>query len=204
MSVIRNHPAMMMIAGIVSSSPVHRACSTSHRLMALSFQQSNRRLIASIHALLPKPSSHPQARTSPLPVNAHSTIAQPTASRCRIVIASLARRPAPRPKVGIPRLLHELTHWSGAETSSARAPSVNALAMMPTRWKKWLPSLALRSSVVILASRQNHAPDHADYIGHWLRILKGDRKAIFTAASAANKASEYLANLSNRERREAA
>ena len=47
-------------------------------------------------------------------------------------------------------------------------------------------------------------PDHAAYIDHWLRILKGDCKAIFTAASAANKASEYLASLSNRERREAA
>ena len=30
---------------------------------------------------------------------------------------------------------------------------------------------------------------------HWLRILKGDRKAIFTAASAANKAAEYLRGL---------
>ncbi len=47
-------------------------------------------------------------------------------------------------------------------------------------------------------------PDHADYIGHWLRILKGDRKAIFTAASAANKAAEFLLSFSNDERREAA
>ena len=38
-------------------------------------------------------------------------------------------------------------------------------------------------------------PDHAAYIDHWLRILKGDRKAIFTAASAANKAAEYLKSL---------
>ena len=47
-------------------------------------------------------------------------------------------------------------------------------------------------------------PDHADYIGHWLRILKGDRKAIFTAASAANKASEYLKSIAQIEHREAA
>lgn len=46
-------------------------------------------------------------------------------------------------------------------------------------------------------------PDHAAYIDHWLRILKEDRKAIFIAASAANKAAEYLATLGNRERREA-
>lgn len=40
--------------------------------------------------------------------------------------------------------------------------------------------------------------------GHWLRILKGDRKAIFTAASAANKAAEYLLSLASSDIREAA
>src|SRR3546814_17683262 len=47
-------------------------------------------------------------------------------------------------------------------------------------------------------------PDHAAYIENWLRILKSDRKAIFTAASAANKAAEYLAGLSKIARKEAA
>lgn len=46
--------------------------------------------------------------------------------------------------------------------------------------------------------------DHAEYIGHWLRILKADSKAIFTAASAANKAAEFLTHLSDAEHREAA
>ena len=47
-------------------------------------------------------------------------------------------------------------------------------------------------------------PDHADYIGHWLRILKADRKAIFTAASAANKAAEFLMTFNTAVVREAA
>ena len=34
--------------------------------------------------------------------------------------------------------------------------------------------------------------DHADYIAHWLEIMKGDKKAIFTAAAAANRAVEWL------------
>ena len=46
--------------------------------------------------------------------------------------------------------------------------------------------------------------DHAEYIGHWLRILKADSKAIFTAASAANKAAEFLTRLGDAEHREAA
>jgi antirestriction protein ArdC len=47
-------------------------------------------------------------------------------------------------------------------------------------------------------------PDHADYIGHWLRILKADQKAIFTAASAANKASEFLMTFFQTQQREGA
>lgn len=47
-------------------------------------------------------------------------------------------------------------------------------------------------------------PNHTDYLGHWLRILMGDRKANFTASGAANKASELLKSLGNLEHREAA
>jgi antirestriction protein ArdC len=46
--------------------------------------------------------------------------------------------------------------------------------------------------------------DHAAYIDSWLRIFKGDRKAIFTAASAASRAAEFLANIGKPEVRSAA
>jgi antirestriction protein ArdC len=35
-------------------------------------------------------------------------------------------------------------------------------------------------------------PDHAAYISHWLTVLKADKKAIFTAASKASQAVDYL------------
>lgn len=35
-------------------------------------------------------------------------------------------------------------------------------------------------------------PDHAAYIQSWIRVLKNDRKAIFTAASMASRATEFL------------
>jgi antirestriction protein ArdC len=35
-------------------------------------------------------------------------------------------------------------------------------------------------------------PDHASYIAHWLTILKNDKRAIFQAASFAQKAVQYL------------
>ena len=38
-------------------------------------------------------------------------------------------------------------------------------------------------------------PDHAQYVQHWLTILKGDNRAIFTASAAASKAIDYLYSL---------
>jgi len=35
--------------------------------------------------------------------------------------------------------------------------------------------------------------DHADYITEWLQVLHNDRRAVFTAASKAAQAADYLA-----------
>jgi len=35
-------------------------------------------------------------------------------------------------------------------------------------------------------------PSHAGYIESWLKVLKNDKKAIFTAASQASKAHRYI------------
>ena len=37
-------------------------------------------------------------------------------------------------------------------------------------------------------------PDHASYLASWLKVLKADNRAIFTAASAAAKAAEFLSS----------
>jgi antirestriction protein ArdC len=37
--------------------------------------------------------------------------------------------------------------------------------------------------------------DHAAYIASWLQVLKDDKRAIFTAASHAQKAADYLHGL---------
>lgn len=38
-------------------------------------------------------------------------------------------------------------------------------------------------------------PDHAQYLANWLRVLKNDKRAIFTAASKAQQAADYLIEL---------
>jgi antirestriction protein ArdC len=37
--------------------------------------------------------------------------------------------------------------------------------------------------------------DHAAYIASWLKVLKNDRRAIFTAAAHAQRAADFLASL---------
>jgi antirestriction protein ArdC len=46
--------------------------------------------------------------------------------------------------------------------------------------------------------------DHAQYIGSWLKVLKADKRAIFTAASKAQQASDYLIQHSQRTAKVAA
>ena len=41
-------------------------------------------------------------------------------------------------------------------------------------------------------------PDHAQYIASWLRVLKADKRAIFTAASKAQQAADYMIQQSER------
>ena len=90
-------------------------------------------------------------------------------------------------------LLHEAAHATGAKHRLDRN--------FAERFKR--DSLAieeicaeLTASFVLADLGIAHHPraDHAAYIDSWLRILKGDRKAIFTAASAASRAAEFLTN----------
>ena len=42
------------------------------------------------------------------------------------------------------------------------------------------------------ASRRRVRADHADYLGHWLDVLREDKRAIFTAAAHAQRAADFL------------
>lgn len=46
-----------------------------------------------------------------------------------------------------------------------------------------------------LGVTQDTRPDHAQYLAHWLKIMKADAKATFTAAAKASEATTYLKGL---------
>ena len=98
-------------------------------------------------------------------------------------------------------LLHELTHWTGADSRMAREFGErfgdDAYAM-----EELVAEMSAAFLCADLGITAEPRPDHAAYIDHWLRIMKGDKKAIFTAASAAAKASDFLASLQPEEAEE--
>lgn len=91
-------------------------------------------------------------------------------------------------------LLHELTHWTGhksrCEREFGKRFGDNAYAM-----EELVAELGAAFLCTELRITPTPRPDHAAYIESWLQALKADKKAIFTAASHASKAADFLAAL---------
>ncbi len=88
-------------------------------------------------------------------------------------------------------LLHELTHWSGAahrlDRKFGEKFGDDAYAM-----EELVAEIGAAFLCSTLGVSIEPRADHAAYIGHWLRIMKGDSKAIFTASSQASKAANFI------------
>lgn len=91
-------------------------------------------------------------------------------------------------------ILHELAHWTSPAKRCDRQLGKRfgdaAYAM-----EELVAELAAAFLCADLGITSSPRPDHASYIQSWLRVLKADKKAIFTAASAASKACDYLDSL---------
>jgi antirestriction protein ArdC len=100
-------------------------------------------------------------------------------------------------------LLHELTHWTGSAKRCDRAFGKRfgdeAYAV-----EELVAELGAAFLCADLGITLEPRADHAAYIDNWLKVLKADKKAIFTAASQAAKATDYLAGLQATEITEAA
>lgn len=88
-------------------------------------------------------------------------------------------------------LLHELTHWTSAETRCNRQLGKRfgdqAYAM-----EELIAELGAAFLCADLQITDEPRADHAQYLATWLSVLKADKKAIFTAASKASQAAAFL------------
>lgn len=89
-------------------------------------------------------------------------------------------------------LLHEITHWT-------RHPSRLNRDFGRKRWgdegyaaEELVAELASAFLAADLGLAIEPRDDHAAYVASWLKVLKNDKRAIFTAASAAQAAADYL------------
>ena len=92
-------------------------------------------------------------------------------------------------------LAHELTHWT-------RHPSRLNREFGRKRWGDEgyaMEELVAELGSAFLCADLHITPeireDHAAYIADWLKVLKDDKRAIFSAASYASKATEFLHSL---------
>lgn len=89
-------------------------------------------------------------------------------------------------------LLHELIHWTSpahrCDRQLGRRFGDNAYAR-----EELVAELGAAFLCADLGIASEPRPDHAAYIGSWLTVLRDDKRAIFSAASLAQKAANWLA-----------
>jgi antirestriction protein ArdC len=90
-------------------------------------------------------------------------------------------------------LCHELVHWSGAKSRLDRDLE-HRFGSEAYAIEELIAELGAAFLCGDLGITQEPREDHACYIKNWLTVLKNDKKAIFTAASKASQASNFLIN----------
>ncbi len=89
-------------------------------------------------------------------------------------------------------LCHELVHWSGVQSRLGRDLS-GRFGDEAYAVEELIAELGAAFLCADLGITPEPRLDHACYIKNWLAVLKGDKKAIFTAAAKASQAAQYLA-----------
>lgn len=98
---------------------------------------------------------------------------------------------------------HETGHWTSKESRCNRELGKrfgdNAYSM-----EELIAELAAAFVCAHLGLSSEPRPDHAQYIQSWLRVLKADKRAIFTAASKAQQAADFMIQMSSQTKELAA
>ena len=96
-------------------------------------------------------------------------------------------------------ILHELTHWTSHKTRLDR--SFNAKRFGDNGYAR--EELVAELGAAFLSADLGITPeireDHAAYLAHWLKALKEDSRAIFSAAAHAQRAADLLHRLQEKK-----
>ncbi len=89
---------------------------------------------------------------------------------------------------------HELVHWTGGKARLDRTFG-KRFGDSAYAFEELVAEMGAAFVCSALGLAAEPREDHAAYLAHWLKVLKADKRAIFTAASAASKAVELLHKL---------
>ena len=92
-------------------------------------------------------------------------------------------------------LAHEMTHWTRHPLRLDRDMGRKAWGDAGYAMEELVAEMGAAFLCADLGITPETRDDHASYIASWLEVLKGDKRAIFTAASKASAAAEYLQDL---------
>lgn len=88
-------------------------------------------------------------------------------------------------------LAHELVHWTGAKARLDRDLSTR-FGSRAYAAEELVAELGAAFVVAQLGLAPEPHPQHAAYMAGWLPLLRSDARALFTAASLASRAAQYL------------
>lgn len=91
-------------------------------------------------------------------------------------------------------LVHECIHWSGAEKRLDRGFG-KRFGDAAYAAEELVAEIGAAFLCAELGITQDVRADHAQYLAQWLKLLKDDSRAIFTAAARASEAVAYLKKL---------
>jgi antirestriction protein ArdC len=87
------------------------------------------------------------------------------------------------------------THWTRHESRLDRDLGRKRFADAGYAMEELVAEIGAAFLCADLGITPETRDDHAAYIASWLKVLKDDKRAIFTAASHAQKAADYLHGL---------
>ena len=89
-------------------------------------------------------------------------------------------------------LAHEMTHWTRHETRLNRDLGRKRFADAGYAMEELVAEIGAAFLCADLGITPETREDHAAYVASWLKVLKDDKRAIFTAASPAQRAVDCL------------
>lgn len=92
-------------------------------------------------------------------------------------------------------LAHELVHWTKHDTRLARDLGRKAWGDEGYAREELVAEIGSAYLCADLGISIEPREDHASYLESWLKVLKNDKRAIFSAAAMAEKAATYLHSL---------